>query len=83
MLVKEHLEAEFVLICCGVHLLQSLYDQVVDGIASARRVTPAAVQDAINAAPLLPQAAVAAGLLDGLLYRWVTHVQSCNRQLVA
>jgi hypothetical protein len=52
-------------------LLQSLYDQVVSGIASARRMTPQQVEVAVNTAPLLPHTASSMGLLDGLLYRWV------------
>lgn len=50
-------------------LLQSLYDQVVSGIASARRLSPQQVEAAVNAAPLLPATASSLGLLDGLLYR--------------
>ncbi|WIA17943.1 hypothetical protein OEZ85_009435 [Tetradesmus obliquus] len=50
-------------------LLKSLYDQVVSGIASARRLSPQQVEAAVNAAPLLPATASSLGLLDGLLYR--------------
>ncbi|KAF8062053.1 sppA [Scenedesmus sp. PABB004] len=50
-------------------LLQSLYDGVVTGVASARRLPRGAVEAAIADAPLPPQRALAAQLVDGLLYR--------------
>lgn len=56
--------------------LQSLYDQVVQGIASARRLTPEAVKAAVNSSPLLPSQAMQAKLLDGLAYRWGTHTSN-------
>lgn len=59
------------------HCWQSMSDQVVTGIASARRLPPAAVEAAIRAAPLLPHAALAAGLVDGLLYRDQVRCQAC------
>jgi hypothetical protein len=46
-----------------------MYEQVVEGISSARKLPPAAVQAVINAAPLLPSQALQMQLLDGLLYR--------------
>lgn len=49
--------------------LQSIQDQVVDGIAAARRIGTEDVQSAISAAPLLPSMAMHMKLLDGLLYR--------------
>lgn len=62
--------------CCFCWLLcvichQSLYDQVVQGIASARRVSPAAVKSAVDGSPLLASQAMQAKLLDGLAYRCV------------
>jgi hypothetical protein len=57
-------------------VLQSLYDQVVSGIASARRLSPQQVEAAVNAAPLLPHTASSMGLLDGLLYRWAWFLQA-------
>jgi hypothetical protein len=53
------------------HTPQSLYSQVVEGIASARRLAPAAVEAAVNASPLLPSQAMQLKLLDALAYRWV------------
>lgn len=49
---------------------QCLYQQVVQGIASARRLPPAEVEAAINASPLLASQAVQLKLVDGLAYRW-------------
>lgn len=51
--------------------MQSLYDQVVQGIASARRLTPAVVESAVNSSPLLASQAIQMKLLDGLAYRSV------------
>ena len=53
--------------CC-----QCLYSQVVQGIASARRLAPAQVEAAVNASPLLASQAVQLGLVDGLAYRYCT-----------
>lgn len=50
-------------------LLKSISGQVVGGIAEARKLSPAAVQDAIDHAPLLPDEALAAKLVDRLGYR--------------
>lgn len=56
--------------CCP--LLQCLYSQVVQGIASARRLAPGQVEAAVNASPLLASQAVQLGLVDGLAYRYCT-----------
>ncbi|HUC11854.1 MAG TPA: signal peptide peptidase SppA [Stellaceae bacterium] len=50
-------------------LLQSISSQVVDGIAEARKLTPEAVNAAIDNAPLLPNEALQAKLVDQLGYR--------------
>ncbi len=49
-------------------VLTDLQQQVVAGIARARGVEPAAVEALVGAGPLDPEAAVAAGLVDGLAY---------------
>jgi hypothetical protein len=57
--------------------LQSLYDQVVQGIASARRLSPADVKSAVNSSPLLPSQAMQLKLLDGFAYRSVWTLYRC------
>ncbi len=49
-------------------ILDSLYSQLVDGIAASRKLTPAQVTRAIDAGLLTPAEARQAGLVDGLLY---------------
>ena len=46
-----------------------MYEQVVEGVASARKLAPEQVQAAINAAPLLPSQALQMQLLGGRLHR--------------
>ena len=50
-------------------LLKSISGQVVNGIAQARKLTPDAVNAAIDKAPLLPNEALQAKLIDRLGYR--------------
>jgi protease IV len=50
-------------------LLKSISEQVVNGIAQARKLTPDAVTAAIDKAPLLPNEALQAKLIDRLGYR--------------
>ncbi len=50
-------------------LLDSLYSQLVEGIAGGRKVDAAKVQSWIDAPAITPQAAVEAGLVDDLKYR--------------
>ncbi len=50
-------------------LLKSISGQVVNGIAEARHVSPDAVDAAIDKAPLLPDDALQAKLLDQIGYR--------------
>jgi protease IV len=50
-------------------LLKSISGQLVSGITQARRLSPAAVQGAIDKAPLLPGEALQAGLVDRIGYR--------------
>jgi protease IV len=50
-------------------LIGSLGKQVADGIAAGRKLTPAAVQAAIDRGPLLDDEAVRVGLVDRLGYR--------------
>ena len=50
-------------------LLDDLYDQFVDGIASARKLTPDSVRRIIDNGPFTSEEAVTAGLVDGLSYR--------------
>ena len=61
---------------------QSLYQQVVQGIASARRLTPAEVESAINDSPLLASQAMQLKLVDGLAYRWGDDVPAAPWRLV-
>jgi protease IV len=49
-------------------LLDSMYAQVVDGIAAQRQLEPAAVRAAIDAAPATPDELRQAGLIDGAEY---------------
>lgn len=49
-------------------LLDSLYEQLVEGIAQGRSLEPERVRELIDQAPLLPDEALAAGLIDGILY---------------
>ncbi len=50
-------------------LLDQLYAGLVDGIAVSRRLAPAAVEGLIDAGPYTGDAALAAGLIDGLAFR--------------
>jgi protease IV len=50
-------------------LLKSVSGQIVDGIAQARKLSPDAVRMAVNHAPLLPNEALQAKLVDRLGYR--------------
>lgn len=50
-------------------LLGDLSRQIVDGIAQARRLDPAAVREVIDRAPLLEQEALQARLVDRIGYR--------------
>jgi protease-4 len=45
-------------------LLDSIYDQLVDGIARQRELEPAAVRQIIDAGPATPDELIAAGLVD-------------------
>lgn len=49
-------------------LLDSMYGQVVDGIAVGRGLEPAAVRAAIDAGPATPEELQRAGLIDGAAY---------------
>ena len=49
-------------------LLDSIYAQLVDGIAAQRQLEPAAVRAAIDAAPATPDELRKAGLVDGAEY---------------
>jgi protease-4 len=49
-------------------LNRDVFDQLVRGIAEGRKKTEAEVQALIDEGPFLPQAALAAGLVDGLAY---------------
>jgi protease-4 len=49
-------------------LNRDLYDQLVSGIAEGRSLSEADVRRSIDEGPLLPDEAVAKGLVDGLLY---------------
>jgi hypothetical protein len=72
-----------VLVACGSCCLpQSLYQQVVQGIASARRLTPAEVESAINDSPLLASQAMQRKLVDGLAYRWGDNVPAAPGRLL-
>jgi protease-4 len=50
-------------------MLDSLYSQLVDGIAAGRGMTQDAVRAVIDNPPITPDAALAAGMVDGLKYR--------------
>ncbi len=50
-------------------LLDSLYSQLVTGIASGRGMDEATVRAIVDDPPITPEAALAAGLVDGLKYR--------------
>ncbi len=50
-------------------MLDSLYAQLVDGIAAGRGMTPEQVRAIIDNPPITPDAALAAGLVDALKYR--------------
>ena len=52
-----------------LRFLTSLFEQVVQGVAEGRGLTPEQVRAAVDAAPLLGPAALEAKLVDGLLYR--------------
>jgi protease-4 len=49
-------------------LNRDLFDQLVSGIATARRKTPEEVRALIDEGPFLPEDALRAGLIDGLAY---------------
>ena len=50
-------------------LLQSIYGQIVDGIAKDRKLDPAAVKELVDRAPLLIDEAMKAHLIDHVGYR--------------
>lgn len=50
-------------------LAESAYEQIVDGIAVRRRLSPERVRELVDSAPLHAQAALDAGLVDRLGYR--------------
>lgn len=50
-------------------LLESQLEQIVAGVAADRDLEPAAVRRLVDQGPLLPEEAVAAGLVDALGYR--------------
>jgi protease-4 len=50
-------------------MLDSLYGQLVDGIAQSRKMTPEQVRALLDNPPITPEAAKAAGLVDALDYR--------------
>ena len=50
-------------------VIESLFGQIVRGVASGRDLGEDVVREAIDRAPLIGQAAVEAGLVDGLAYR--------------
>lgn len=49
-------------------LNQDLYEQVIEGIAEARGLTNDEVRRRVDEGPFLPDDALAAGLIDGLVY---------------
>ncbi|EKX55283.1 hypothetical protein GUITHDRAFT_131523 [Guillardia theta CCMP2712] len=49
-------------------LVESMFDQIVSGIAAQRRLPLSAVSKAVNESPLSAQDAQAHGLVDGILY---------------
>jgi protease-4 len=50
-------------------MLDSLFEQMVNGIATSRKMTPDQVRAIIDNPPITPEGAVASGLVDGLKYR--------------
>lgn len=50
------------------YLLDDIYDQLIDGIARGRGITPDQARNLIDAAPMSPQDAVQRGLIDVLAY---------------
>jgi protease-4 len=50
-------------------LNRDLYEQLVRGISEARRKTPEQVRALLDEGPFAPEAALRAGLVDGLAYR--------------
>ena len=54
-------------------VMRSHFDQIVNGIATRRGIEPPRLAAAIDAAPLLAPAALAAGLIDSLMYRDQLH----------
>ena len=50
-------------------LNRDLYDQLVRGIAEARRKSPDEIRALLDEGPFTPDAALRAGLIDGLAYR--------------
>jgi len=50
-------------------LIDSLFRQVVDGIAEGRGLDPSAIRRLVDNGPFLGQEALDAGLIDGLAYR--------------
>ena len=50
-------------------VMRSHFGQIVGGIAARRGIEPAALTAAIDTAPILAPAALAAGLIDSLIYR--------------
>ncbi|MFF1822614.1 signal peptide peptidase SppA [Kribbella sp. NPDC058245] len=53
----------------AARLAESVYEQIVDGIAVRRRLSPERVRELVDSAPLHAQAALDAGLVDRLGYR--------------
>ncbi len=49
-------------------LVDDLFDELVDGLATGRKLEPATVRDLIDRGPYHAQAAVEAGLVDACLY---------------
>lgn len=60
-------------------LVDSLYRQVVDGIAEGRGLDPAAVRRLVDNGPFLGEEALAAGLVDGLAYRDQVYENARNK----
>ncbi|CAN5841275.1 signal peptide peptidase SppA [soil metagenome] len=50
-------------------VVQSMFDQLLGGIAEGRRLTPEQVRETVNRGPLFGDEAVRAGLVDRLAYR--------------
>ncbi|TDD61391.1 signal peptide peptidase SppA [Kribbella antibiotica] len=53
----------------AARLAESAYEQIADGIAVRRRLSPERVRELVDSAPLHAQAALDAGLVDRLGYR--------------